>query len=502
MRSSDPAAGAVAAALGLGTSELLAGLVRSLPSLVEGVGNRVIDGVPKAVRDWAISVFGTADKAVLLASISLAVVGLGAAVGAMARRRWRSAVLAFGVFALLAAFAAMGDPGVSPVRALVPASASAVVGLAALRRSLTGDGHAPDEGRRTVIRGLGALAVLAVGAGAVGRLLIENAKKVFSGREDVVLPVAAEPLPAAGPGADLGIPGLTPVFVPNDDFFRIDTALFVPRVGATDWALEITGAVDRPYRLTYEEILEMPLVERDVTLSCVSNRVGGELVGNARWLGVPLRDILDRAGPRLGGEQVVARSVDGFTAGFPIEAAYDGRDALVAVGMNGEPLPYEHGFPARLVVAGLYGYVSATKWLASLELVGWDEFDAYWIRRGWAKEGPVHTQSRIDTPADFEEVPSGAPVTVAGVAWAPSRGIGKVEVRLGDDAGWVEAELSDPLSVSAWVQWKVDWAPPSPGRYRITVRATDGDGVLQDGTERSPAPSGATGWHSVRVDVA
>lgn len=196
----------------------------------------------------------------------------------------------------------------------------------------------------------------------------------------------------------------------------------------------------------------------------------------------------------------MARSVDGFTAGFPIGAAYDGRDALLAVGMNGEPLPYEHGFPARLVVAGLYGYVSATKWLEEIELTGWDDFDAYWIPRGWAKEGPVRTQSRIDTPADFARIDAG-PLVVAGVAWAPSRGISRVEVRLGDDAGWVEAELSEPLSESAWVQWKVDW-DPTPGQHRITVRATDGDGVAQDETMRPPAPSGATGWHSIRVEVS
>jgi DMSO/TMAO reductase YedYZ molybdopterin-dependent catalytic subunit len=222
------------------------------------------------------------------------------------------------------------------------------------------------------------------------------------------------------------------------------------------------------------------------------------LVGNARWLGVPLTEILDRAGPQDGAEQLVGRSVDRFTVGFPVEAVYDGRDALVAVGMNGEPLPLEHGFPARLVVAGLYGYVSATKWLSSIELTGWDEFDAYWIPRGWAKEAPIKTQSRIDTPRHRSDLEPG-PRRVAGVAWAPNRGISKVEVRLGAD--WVEAALSEPLSDNCWRQWSVEWDAPA-GSHQIQVRATDGEGNLQTDELRPPAPDGATGRHTIEVTVA
>lgn len=347
---------------------------------------------------------------------------------------------------------------------------------------------------------VGMLAGSALIAAGAGRLLLERSKRVFSGREDVTLPVAAEPLGAPPAGAELAVAGLTPLFVSNRDFYRIDTALFVPRVNVSDWSLELTGRVGRPVTLSYDDILAMDMVERDVTLSCVSNRVGGELVGNARWLGVPLPRILDLARPADDAEQVVARSVDGFTAGFPIESVYDGRDALLAVGMNGEPLPYEHGFPARLVVAGLYGYVSATKWLAELELAGWDDFDAYWIPRGWAKEGPVRTQSRIDVPAARGRIDAGR-TTVAGIAWAPSIGISAVEVRLGEEAPWTEAELSVPVSESAWVQWKLDWDAPA-GEHLLTVRATDAHGVAQDELVRPPAPSGATGWHTVRVVVA
>ncbi|HIE21826.1 MAG TPA: molybdopterin-binding oxidoreductase, partial [Acidimicrobiia bacterium] len=263
--------------------------------------------------------------------------------------------------------------------------------------------------------------------------------------------------------------------------------------------LTVKGRVDRPYTIDFYDLLDLRMVERDITLSCVSNRVGGDLVGNARWLGVPLSEILDRAGVRPDAEQIVGRSVDKFTVGFPVEAAYDGREALVAVGMNGEPLPFEHGFPARLVVAGLYGYVSATKWLAEIELTGWEEFDAYWVPRGWAKEAPIKTQSRIDTPRPGQRI-SAEPRLVAGVAWAPTRGISKVEVRLGSDAPWIEAELSDPLSESAWVQWKVDWNP-GPGRHLLSVRATDGEGLLQDERVRPPAPDGATGWHTIQIFV-
>lgn len=504
VRSRDAAAGAAASGLALGVSELAAGIFPVLPSLAEGMGNRVVDGVPAPVRDFAISVFGTADKAVLLTGIALVTLGLGALVGVAARRRWWVAGVAFGGFAVLAAWAATGDPGVSATVAAVPAILAAVTGLTVLwwlyGRTASATTTEADPSRRALMTGLGAVAGLAVVAMATGRVLLERSKRIFSGREDVVLPAAAEPLPEPGDGAELQVSGITPLFVPNDDFYRIDTALFVPRVDIGDWSLEITGAVSRPYRLTYADILDMPMVERDVTLSCVSNRVGGGLVGNARWLGVPLVEILDRAGPLPDGEQVVARSVDGFTVGFPIAAAYDGRDALLAVGINGEPLPYEHGFPARLVVAGLYGYVSATKWLQTIELTGCDAFDAYWIPRGWAKEGPVHTQSRIDTPSHLSNIDAG-PVVVAGVAWAPSRGISGVEVRLGQDSDWVEAEMSVPLSDSAWVQWKADW-DAAPGRHLLTVRATDGDGVVQDEMIRPPAPSGATGWHSIRVTVA
>jgi DMSO/TMAO reductase YedYZ molybdopterin-dependent catalytic subunit len=497
-------AGAVSAGLGLGASELVAGLSVAFPSLIEALGNFVVDTAPPTLKDFAIEVFGTADKLVLLISIAVVTVLIGALVGAFAHRRFSIALIVFGGFAVGAAAAAARDPQVELGLALVPAGAAALIGLGALQALYRIDEPEPaaagaDGSRRTFLTAAGAGLAVALLAGGLGRVLIEQAKRMVAGREDVVLPSAAVALHPAPPGADLEVPGLTPIFVPNEDFYRIDTALSVPRVNLQDWTLTVNGRVDRPYTIDFSALLDMRMVERDITLACVSNPVGGGLVGNARWQGVPLREILDRAGVRDDAEQIVGRSVDRFTVGFPVAAAYDGREALVAVGMNGEPLPFEHGFPARLVVAGLYGYVSATKWLTEIELTGWDEFDAYWVPQGWAKEAPIKTQSRIDTPRRAERITPG-PRTVAGVAWAPTRGISKVEVQLGEGAPWAETTLSEPLSENAWVQWQIDW-DPEPGEHLLRVRATDGDGALQDEAMRSPAPDGATGWHTTPVIV-
>jgi DMSO/TMAO reductase YedYZ molybdopterin-dependent catalytic subunit len=436
----------------------------------------------------------------------------GALVGILARRRFGVAIAAFIGFGAAAALAAIRDPAVSLGLAIIPAGLAAITGLVALRwlydaspgeeesPAEPGGGAVDDPSRRRLVIGLGAVVGVAALSGAIGRALVDRSTRTVSGRADVVLPTAAEPLAAVPEAAELGVEGLSQVITPNEVFYRIDTAfLGVPRVEIEDWALSIEGRVDRPYTISYVDLLDMPLIERDVTLSCVSNEVGGDLVGNARWLGVHLADVLDRAGVSDGAEQVVGRSVDDFTVGFPVEAVYDGRDALVAVGMNGDPLPLEHGFPARLVVAGLYGYVSATKWLSSIELTGWDEFDAYWVPRGWAKEAPIKTQSRIDTPTNRSALEPGMH-SVAGVAWAPHRGISKVEVKLGDDADWVEARLSEPLSDNCWRQWVVDW-DATAGTHRVQVRATDGEGEVQTDQARPPAPDGATGWHTIQVSV-
>lgn len=331
-------------------------------------------------------------------------------------------------------------------------------------------------------------------AGAAGRLLLTRV---------VDLPdVDLEPLDGATPD-DLSeysfdVAGITPVVVPTEDFYRIDTALIVPSVDERRWQLRVHGLVEREVVLGYDELLAMDRVEEYVTIACVSNEVGGDLVGNALWSGVRLTEVLDRAGVRPEAGQLVGRSVDGFTAGFPVEAAFDGREPLIALGMNGGPLPRRHGFPARLIVPGLYGYVSATKWLSEIELTTWDEFDGYWIPRGWAKEAPIKTQSRIDAPSPRRDQPAGT-IVLGGVAWAPLLGVEAVEVRV-DGGVWLPAEISVPLSSAAWVQWKASVELP-PGRHVVEVRATDGTGQPQPEAVAPPRPDGATGYHSVVLRV-
>ena len=296
------------------------------------------------------------------------------------------------------------------------------------------------------------------------------------------------------------VAGISSYVTPNDSFYRIDTAFGrVPQVDPGDWRLRFTGMVDNPYEITFDEIQAMDLSDYVITLSCVSNEVGGNLVGNAVWTGVPLSVLLDRAGVQAGADQVVGRSVDDWTAGFPAGVVYDGRNAILAIGMNDEFLPTSHGFPARLVVAGLYGYVSAVKWIEEINLTTWDGFDGYWVPRGWSKEGPMKTQSRIDVPGGGQGLVAGQPAPVAGIAWSPTRGIERVEVNI-DDEGWLPCQLGEALGDESWVQWHREWTPSS-GRHRIQVRATDGDGITQRSEEVSPAPNGAEGWHTVTVNV-
>ena len=487
----------------LGVSELLTGLIPSVPSLIVSIGTGIIDLAPPAVKDLAIETFGTADKPALLVGIVVLSALFGALLGLGGIRSMAIPSVGFLVFGALGAIAAIQDPQSQASPSIMVAAVAAGAGLAAflamIRRARVGEMPVveADLARRAFLRGAGAFALLAGVTAVAGRLLVDRVR-MASNRAEVVLPSAQTPLPAPAPGSSLSVAGIAPVVTPNDAFYRIDTALSVPSVDLDTWSLKITGMVDRPYELTYDDLLDLPMVERYVTLSCVSNQVGGDLVGNAKWLGVPLTDVLDRAGVQQGADQIVGRSVDGFTIGFPTEVAFDGREALVAVGMNDEPLPFDHGFPARLVVAGLYGYVSATKWLADIELTTWDAFDAYWVPKGWAKEGPIKTQSRIDTPQANARLGAGTR-PIAGVAWAPGRGISRVEVQV-DEGGWQEATLSEPLSKESWRQWSLNWEAGS-GTHTVQVRATDGNGDTQTTMPRPPRPDGATGYHTISVVV-
>ena len=292
--------------------------------------------------------------------------------------------------------------------------------------------------------------------------------------------------------------GLTPYLTPSGDFYRVDTALSVPQIDASTWRLRITGLVDREIELSFADLVEMPLVERRITLVCVSNEVGGEYIGNATWIGVPITALLDRAGVQADADAVKTTAVDGFTIGTPLAALTDGRDALLAIGFNGEPLPLERGFPARMVVPGLYGYVSATKWLVEIEVTRFDEFNAYWTDRGWDEQAPIKTMSRIDVPRGFQQLNAG-PVTVAGVAWAQHTGIASVEVRV-DGGPWQQARLATEDSIDTWRQWVLEW-DATPGSHQLEVRATDQSGYTQTPDRVAPRPNGATGWHNVVVNV-
>lgn len=513
-------AGVAAGGLALGISELMAGILRRTPSLVGAVGDLVIDWLPASVVHFGIETFGTSDKAVLVGAI-LVVSGLAAAgLGRLGIRAFHRGAVGFAAFGVVGALAAFRDPeaGLAPV--LGSTTLAVTVGIGALGLLLrllpqkppasgspvgtilttAGDaGMAQPIGvpdRRAFLVAAGTAAGAAVAFSGLGRRLSRGRAAASRGRYE--LPGVADPV-SAPPAASIDVPGVTPVVVPSSRFYQIDTRLLgPPAVDADRWRLRIGGLVERPYELDFSELLALPMVEEYVTLCCVSNEVGGELVGNAAWRGVRLAELLQRAGVNREGTQVVGRSVDGFTVGFPTEAVFDGRTALVAVGMNGEILPRAHGFPARLVVAGLYGYVSATKWLTEIELTRFDEFDAYWVPRGWSKIAPVKTQSRIDVPRTGADIGTGE-VAVAGVAWAPDIGIAAVEVSV-DDGPWERAELGASANENTWVQWVHRWTA-APGEHTLRCRATDDTGAVQTAQRQDPRPDGATGYHTVRVVV-
>lgn len=516
------AAGAIAAAVTLGVGELVAALVPGAPSLVIAIGDLVIDLQPPGAKDLMVSLFGESDKLVLNLVIVVAAVLIAAAVGVAARRRWSWGVIGFLIAGGAALIAAFRQPLTDRLLAVITVVVAVTAGLVVLRwllgltrpawapagSGVGGVGGAgamtsmPDWDRRGFLIAGGAATAVAVVAGALGRSLLEG--RVTGPSPDDALPPATaggspRPVPSLPPGTELAVDGITPLVVPNDRFYRIDTALLVPRVDAAAWSLTVKGMVDQEVRLTYDDLRGMPLFDQYVTIACVSNDVGGDLVGNALWTGVHLRDVLAMAGVQEGATQIVGRSVDGFTAGFPTAWAMEPtRDPMIAIGMNGDPLPVDHGFPARLIIPGLYGYVSATKWLGEIELTTWEGYDAYWVPLGWAKEGPILTQSRIDTPHAGSTVAPG-PVSIAGVAWAPDRGIERVEVKV-DDEDWVPATMSTPLSDATWVQWLRVW-DAAPGDHTILVRATDGTGEVQTADITRPAPDGARGHHTIAVRV-
>ncbi len=494
-------AGLLAALAALAVAELAATLVRAQASPVIAVGGSVIDATPTPLKEFAVREFGTNDKPVLIGSILVVLVLLALVTGALAIRHRAVGLAGVAVLGLVGAAAAATRPDaqqLDPFPSLVGAVVGAMALIVLLRPLSSIQGTATDTRRRELlVTGLW-VAAGALVAGTVGRLVNTRHGDVSASRAAVDLPVpasAAKPLP---PGVELRLDGLSSFVTPSKDFYRVDTALVVPQVATDGWTLKVHGMVDTEIELDFDQLLKRDLVERDITLTCVSNEVGGKYAGNARWLGALLAPLLEEAGVHDGADMVLSRSIDGMTIGTPTAVVMDGRDAMLAVGMNGHPLPAEHGFPVRMVVPGLYGYVSATKWLVDLELTRFDKETPYWTERGWAPKAPIKVMSRIDTPKPFARLNTGK-VTVAGVAWAQHRGIDKVEVRV-DGGPWSTARLADVPSTDTWRQWVWEWDATS-GAHDIEVRATDNAGAIQPEKRAAPFPSGATGWHSTAVTV-
>ena len=547
------AAGVLATLAGMSAGHLVAAALNPASSPVLAVGSTVIDLTPTPMKEWAVREFGTRDKPILIGSVMLATLLLTAVAGVIARRRFAlgAAILGLlvavsGVLALLRPFALATD--------VVPAIAAAVVGVAVLallvhvmRRSdglpglalphrsgdsttyaatapvedlgggktatqisngqtsddgkdrllLTGDGRSRGTmTRRTVLVTSALVAVLAGATGWLGQRLVS----IRTRPEDVNLPAAADRAEPLAQGLESRIKGISKFQTPNKDFYRVDVNLSVPVIDLDGWRLEIDGDVDNELSYSFDDLLGMDLVERDITLTCVSNQVGGPYVGAARWLGVPLKRLLDEAGVGSKADQILTTATDGFTISTPLDVALDGRDTMVAIGMNGEALPSEHGFPARLVTPGVYGFVGATKWLRKITLTTYAKETAYWTDRDWATDALIKISSRIDTPQAFKTVKKENAV-IAGVAWAQTRGVEKVEVAI-DGGRWQQVELGPSAGVDYWRQWFFRWADAAPGQHMIAVRTTSSDGEVQTPARANSFPDGSSGIQSISINVA
>ncbi len=489
-------AGAATGAAGMVVAQATVWALRAEIGPVESVAAAVRDGTPGVVAVRLVHLVGHLDKPLLVGgtvAILLAICGLA---GALSRRRMLYADLIFLALAAIGLLAIQRQPNAT-VASAVAVIAGLVTWLLVLRvlvrPTLTGSQSRRDFLLRTggVVVGAGVLAV-------AGRWVGRGRRKVEQARRLLRLPVTPGTEP---PHASLGVRGIAPWRTPNGDFYRIDTTLVPPAIQPTDWQLRIHGMVDQEVTVTYQDLVGRPFAEGWVTLACVSNEVGGDLIGNAWWSGVPVRELLAQAGIQQGADAVLQTSQDGWTCGTPLAALTDDRNALLAVAMNGRPLPVEHGFPVRMVVPGLYGYVSATKWLVDLEVTRFDEIDAYWTKRGWAEEGPIKTQSRIDVPRDDAEVTAG-PLRIGGSAWAQHTGIERVEFQL-DGGPWRTADLGAvPKGArDTWVQW-TGQVEVGAGRHTLVVRATDAAGRTQTAVRSDVLPDGATGWHTVTFDAS
>jgi DMSO/TMAO reductase YedYZ molybdopterin-dependent catalytic subunit len=507
-------AGVAAAAVVLSVAELAGAFFTARAAPLIALGSTFIDFTPPWLKDFAIATFGTNDKAALFAGMGGTIFVLACVLGIVAYRRWALGVAGVLLMGAVIVASVVTRAGVTPLDA-IPSLLGTLAGLAALRylikllwrlapwpdspADVAAKGRErPVASRRAFFAATGLTATAAGISAAGGRLLSTARSNIAKARESLKLPAPAKAAAAVPAGVQSPIQGVTPWVTPNSDFYRIDTALTVPEIQADEWELRVHGLVEEEVRLTFQDLLEADLIESHVTLTCVSNPVGGNLAGNAKWLGLPIREVLKRARPTAGADMVLSTSIDGFSASTPLEVLQDGRDAILAIGMNGEPLPLEHGYPVRMVVPGLYGFVSATKWVVDLEVTRFADSKAYWTQRGWSERGPIKTMARVEVPKAFAKVPAGR-VGIGGTAWAQTRGISKVEVQI-DDGPWREAVLSAEASVDTWRQWSFDW-DATPGPHYLKARATDGTGEVQTDQRADPVPDGASGWQSLMVTV-
>ncbi|QYN24707.1 molybdopterin-dependent oxidoreductase [Amycolatopsis sp. DSM 110486] len=493
--------GLAALVTALGVGHLIAGFVGYNASPFVAVADFVIAHSPHAVVVWAEQTLGTADKTVLKIGLAVVLVLFAVLAGQVSRRTPRGGQIVVVLLGIAGVAAVYERTDVGQLALLAPvvslaASAFVFTWLHHYALPTAFDDSRPPKGptrRQVLSRGIGVAA--GAGVAAVAGQAISSTGSADQSRAAVGPLVAARKAPPLPPDADFQKLGSPPFITPNSDFYRIDTAFVVPQVRTEEWNLKIHGLVNREVSFSYNDIRSRPLVEREITMTCVSNEVGGDLISTAKFIGVDLVDLLNAAGVQPGAEQMYATSIDGFTCSTPAKIALDPtRGAMLAIGMNGEPLPVEHGFPARIVIPGLYGYVSATKWVTDLEFAKWDDRQSYWLQRGWAEQAPIKTESRIDTA----KVTSGK-LRVAGTAWAQHIGIAKVEVRV-DQGPWQPATLSTEVNKDTWRMWWTDLAVPS-GSHTVTVRATDQSGYTQTDQAAEPVPDGASGWHSVMVNA-
>ncbi len=515
-------AGLLAALIAAAVGYLVAGIVAPASGPVAAVAEASIGLTPPPVKNFAISAFGTHDKLVLLSGIGLVLAVFAAVIGALAMRKLWYGMAGLAVFAVIGLTAALTRPTATAAY-LLPTLAGAAVGAVALvllvrmappavpaaprpRTSPPGPPGpsrpgpavtAPAPERRRFLT-VGAVTAGAAAVAYVGGRVLTESTSVSQAQASLRIPRPAYPAAPLPAGSNLRIPGLSSFITPNNSFYRVDTAIVLPEIPPASWQLRIHGMVARQITITFDQLIRRPLTADYITLTCVSNPVAGPFVGNALWLGASVASLLREAGVRAGADQLLCTSADGFTSGTPLQTVMDGRDAMLAVAMNGTAIPVEHGFPVRMVVPGLYGYVSACKWITDIEVTTFAANVAYWAQRGWSQQAPIKTESRIDVPTGTRQLTPGT-TPVAGVAWAQHKGIDAVEVRV-DSGPWNQARLAAVPDIDCWRQWVWDW-DARPGNHVIEARATDATGYTQTALQEPPEPNGASGYPSVTVSV-